>query len=423
MIRAILPILLLIALFHPAMGKDCTVGESGGFVAMEDNKIDAEEMKKLHGALKAKSWLSHQRNTSKWDAFMSGFGSMCNVEGVCCVKHGDGGGNRVVELYWERNKLKGSFPDTFYKMDQIVNMDFHLNFIKNFPPKLSKMPKLKSAQFGRNPICGAIPDDFMNFGPQLTKLDCNFCCLSGSFPDMFGNLPNLEELYMCGNNFTGHLPPTLSNLSGLTKTSFNLNSFTGPVPAGLGILPLLHDCRIGGDTDFKPYDTSDGSPEKKWLLKWVGNDFDCPVPNQIMGGICNNKGPKYQPGHYGPPSLVKCGGPPKPPAPTPPSPAPTPGPSPPAGDCAALVSKCFSRCEKKYGGKISDIGSAAENCAKGCAGMSKGKVIDHDQICGLPVAQREVSCQRGCKTSSTHPDRIADCEYGCGFWSNTARGG
>ena len=71
--------LLLVGVFHRSTAKDCAVGKSGGFSGSEDNKIDAEEMKKLHSALHAKGWLSHQRNSSKWDGFMSGTGKRSDV--------------------------------------------------------------------------------------------------------------------------------------------------------------------------------------------------------------------------------------------------------------------------------------------------------------------------------------------------------
>jgi hypothetical protein len=176
-----LALTLLLAISHRASAKDCAVGKNGGFSKKDDHPGDAAEMKKLVAAF----------NYGKPKLLES----MCNAEGVCCVK--GGGGNRVVELYWERSKIEGSFPDTFYKMDEMVNLDFHLNFIKHFPSNLTAMPKLQTAQFGRNPICGQIPKDWKDpgFGKQLAKLNCNFCCLSGRFPDMFNDLPNLEEFF------------------------------------------------------------------------------------------------------------------------------------------------------------------------------------------------------------------------------------
>ena len=116
----------------------------------------------------------------------------------------------------------------------------------------------------------------------------------GEFPNVLGNMPKLEEFYWDGNNFTGSIPPSVANLKSLTKLSFNLNSMSGHIPAGLGDLPLT-DCRIGSDTDFKPYDTSTGSPERAWLLEWVGNSFDCPVPSAVLKSVCNAQGKGYTP--------------------------------------------------------------------------------------------------------------------------------
>eukprot|EP01043_Picozoa_sp_COSAG02_P057216 COSAG02_NODE_6907_length_3295_cov_55.638611_5_plen_142_part_00 len=115
--------------------------------------------------------------------------------------------------------------------------------------------------------------------------------LSGEFPDILANKPNLEEMYWDGNNFTGKIPPSVGSLKALTKISFNLNSMSGPFPNGLATNPLLHDCRLGSDTDFAPYDTSAGSPERAWLLRWVGNTFTgCPLPPSVLRSVCGAQG-------------------------------------------------------------------------------------------------------------------------------------
>ena len=86
------------------------------------------------------------------------------------------------------------------------------------------------------------------------------------------------------------------------------------------------------------------------------------------------------------------------------------------------MKQCFARCEKEYGGKVTNKGSDAENCAKGCAGMEAGKVTDYNKICGLPLAQRLSTCQSDCKSASSNPQRVADCNYGCGFWKEVRCG-
>jgi hypothetical protein len=109
--------------------------------------------------------------------------------------------------------------------------------------------------------------------------------------------------------------------------------------------------------------------------------------------------------------LLSEGGPtPAPPGPSPPTPSP-PGPSPAGCDPDA----CISRCVAKYGGKVSDQGPAY-SCAKGCAGVSGGKVTSKGKFCKLPAATREASCDKDCTSSSSKPERQQECTYGCEYW-------
>ena len=158
-----------------AAGKSCTVGKprSAGWDGAKDSAADAGEMRALASALHWQEWTDNNNRTN-WEAFLDSSASMCNIDGVCCLEVD--GSNRVVELYWERSSVRGAIPPTFHRLDRLVNLDLHLNFVTNFPANLSSMPRLQTAQFGRNPICGQIPADWVRFGPQLTKLNCNFCC-------------------------------------------------------------------------------------------------------------------------------------------------------------------------------------------------------------------------------------------------------
>ena len=256
-----------------------------------DYAIDREELVKLAHTMDFDNWPS-KRN------WLSDSLSFCDWECICCEF--DGTHNRLTEIHLERNNLKGSFSESFTRaMTRIKVLNFHLNAITGFPPQMETYLSLEQVKFGRNPICGKLPLKYQSL-TKLVKFNCNFCCLSGPFPDLFGNMTSLEETYWDGNNFTGSIPPSVGALKSLTKISFNLNSFTGTVPESLCHLPSLDDCRIGSDTKFKPYDDSPGHPERKWLLKWNGNKYSCPVSSCILNGVCNSKtaGPV--------PSPVKC---------------------------------------------------------------------------------------------------------------------
>lgn len=255
-----------------------------------DYVADREELINMAQSMHFDGWQS-KRN------WLSNNVSFCEWEGLCCEF--DGQNNRLTEIHLERNNLVGPFPESFPRaMSKIKVLNFHLNGVTGFPPKMETYLDLEQAKFGRNPICGPLPLAYQSL-TKLVKFNCNFCCLQGRFPDLFGNMVSLEETYWDGNNFTGPIPPSVGSLKSLTKISFNLNSMDGNVPASLCKLPL-DDCRIGSDTKFGPYDDSEGHPERAWLLNWKGNKFSCPVPDCILNGVCNSKNSKPVP------SPVQC---------------------------------------------------------------------------------------------------------------------
>lgn len=263
--------------------------------AAADDPADRAELVQFAQDMKSSEWYDGNRN------WLSHSVSVCEWQGVCCIEQG--GRNRITELHVERNGLRGAFSSTFAgTLNELRVLNVHLNYVTNFPPGVSRLTNLQEAKFGRNPICGNAPELLAGFAPlaKLTKFNCNFCCLSGEFPDhVLANKPMLEEIFWDGNNFSGAIPPSAGLLQSLTKISFNLNSMVGAFPAGLTKMPPLlnlTDCRLGSDTDFTPYDTSPGSPERGWLLQWRGNSFtDCPHPPSVLHSMCNMEGKGYTP--------------------------------------------------------------------------------------------------------------------------------
>jgi hypothetical protein len=274
-----IPSLLLACslLLAPAHAWSCPTQRAWSITA--DDSADRTELVKFAHDMKSSQWYSGNRNWLRDDT------SMCAWEGICCVKRGDR--NRITEIHVERNGLDGAFSDTFAStLDELLVLNVHLNNVTNFPPGVERLSRLQEAKFGRNPICGSVPPGFASLR-NLTKFNCNFCCLSGVFPaKVFQNKPHLQETFWDGNNFTGPIPSTVSNLSALTKISFNLNSMSGSTPTGLCDLKLLHDCRIGSDVDYRPYDLNSG--EKAWVPIANGNLFACPVPECLLNGACGN---------------------------------------------------------------------------------------------------------------------------------------
>merc|ERR1711879_274438 len=123
---------------------------------------------------------------------------------------------------------------------------------------------------------------------KVVQFNCNFCALTGEFPDMFGYMPSLEVSYWDGNGFRGKLPASIGLATKLTRLSFNINNFSGPIPGGICEIPAGQkggDCRIGADIELGPYQAA-----YPWILPVRGNYYDCKsgVPTCVHAGAsCN----------------------------------------------------------------------------------------------------------------------------------------
>ena len=69
--------------------------------------------------------------------------------------------------------------------------------------------------------------------------------LTGSIPSEIGNLTNLTELNLYGNQLTGSIPPEIGNLTNLTYMNLGSNQLTGSIPSEIGNLTNLFGLSLG----------------------------------------------------------------------------------------------------------------------------------------------------------------------------------
>ena len=137
----------------------------------KDDGADRAEVVAFARAMAVENWYDGNR------LWLNETRSVCDWQGICC-EVGPDGRSRVTELHVERNGLNGSFPPTFAKaLSRLKVLDVHLNNVTNFPPGVEALVHLEEAKFGRNPICGTIPQGFAAL-TNLTHFNCNFCCKS-----------------------------------------------------------------------------------------------------------------------------------------------------------------------------------------------------------------------------------------------------
>jgi len=189
-------------------------------------------------------------------------------------------------------------------MKAIESFQVHGNFISGtIPQEIDTLTNLVILKLGRNPITGTLPL-FKNL-KKVVQFNCNFCALTGEFPDMFGHMPSLQITYWDGNGFHGKLPPSIGLATKLTRLSFNINNFTGTIPESICDIPAGQkggDCRIGADTELGPYQAF-----YPWLLPVHGNYYDCStgVPTCAHSGASCNTTSMY-PSKAQNYSVVRC---------------------------------------------------------------------------------------------------------------------
>ena len=61
--------------------------------------------------------------------------------------------------------------------------------------------------------------------------------LTGTVPEVLGNLTNLKRLYLFDNQLTGTIPDELGNLTNLKSLHISGNQLTGCIPNGLQDVP------------------------------------------------------------------------------------------------------------------------------------------------------------------------------------------
>ncbi|XLU63673.1 hypothetical protein S245_022882 [Arachis hypogaea] len=238
----------------------------------------------------------------------------------------------ITYLLFSNNKLQGGFPNSIFRYENLIQLDFssndligfvdfhqfsklkslvyfdisHNNFlsfnydnssidyflpnlaylylssckITKFPRFLERIQYLKELDLSNNQIEGVIPKWFNEL---LYKWNISFIDLS--FNKLQGDLPNppdgINYFSASNNNFTGGISPTICNGRSLNMLILSHNNLSGDIPQCLGTFPSLQvlDLQINHFYGSIPaYFSKTNAFE---TIKLNGNQLEGPVPQSL----------------------------------------------------------------------------------------------------------------------------------------------
>ncbi|KAG8633666.1 hypothetical protein MANES_18G124300v8 [Manihot esculenta] len=139
-----------------------------------------------------------------------------------------------------RNNLVGEIPPSVGNLSSLMIFAVMFNNLEgSIPIELGRLKSLNIFAVGVNRLSGLIPPSLFNI-TSLTYLAVTNNQLTGNLPDnICFTLPNLQNVVIGGNYFSGPIPNSLSNASQLLRVDFSSNNFVGRVPSNLGNLQSL----------------------------------------------------------------------------------------------------------------------------------------------------------------------------------------
>ncbi|KAL4573167.1 hypothetical protein LXL04_019964 [Taraxacum kok-saghyz] len=177
------------------------------------------------------------------------------------------------------NYFDGLLPSTLADIPNLVYVDLQYNsFSGEIPPSFGLFRRLETLLLTNNLYNGSIPVILTNV-TTLKELSLAYnYFLPGPIPPQFGNLSNIEHLWLSSCGFVGTIPETFSRLQKLSNLELSYNSLTGPFPTVVFHLRSLYQLELYNNS------LSGELPKKDWSKLPALRKIDVSV-NSFTGTI------------------------------------------------------------------------------------------------------------------------------------------
>eukprot|EP00978_Attheya_sp_CCMP212_P030966 scaffold115637_cov45-Attheya_sp.AAC.3 len=227
----------------------------GGFRTCTE--VEECALQQLFVALNGCEW----DNRTNWLSFQP----ICDWHGVTCSD----GEERVTELDWKDNNLRGSLPNallsviTHVKALKYLDLDDNsltgtipsqlalltslglLSFSQNrltgsLPTELATLSSLFYFASGSNQHDGVLPQEYSQWAPSLESLKLkDNLLLQGSLFDNLGDFQQLLSLDLEGTEIGGTISTSIGTLKQLWYVALDRTNVRGPIPTQVGTMESL----------------------------------------------------------------------------------------------------------------------------------------------------------------------------------------
>ncbi|KAE8730041.1 Phytosulfokine receptor 1 [Hibiscus syriacus] len=150
----------------------------------------------------------------------------CGWEGITCEPLSAG---RVIKLELQKKRLSGKLSDALAGLDQLKTLNLSRNFLKDsLPLSLFHMPNLEQLDLSSNDFSGPIPES-INL-PSIRSFEISWNYFNGSFPShICVNSSRIRFLNLAVNYFSGDILSGLGQCSFLEELNLGTNVLTGGI--------------------------------------------------------------------------------------------------------------------------------------------------------------------------------------------------
>ncbi|KAL2496962.1 putative LRR receptor-like serine/threonine-protein kinase [Forsythia ovata] len=197
--------------------------------------------------------------------------------------------SKLIKLDLTSNSFSGRVPMNLGNLQNLQRLYFNDNQLTNDPSMLEldflisliNCRQLKEIRISRNSFDGMLPRALGNLSASIKAFTADSSGVKGIIPNEIGNMSNLIELGIGGNELRGTIPDTLGQLTKVQMLRLNDNNIQGSINVNLCNLVNLYHLDLGNNHLSRQLPSCLGNLTSLRELNLSYNSLTFPIPSTL----------------------------------------------------------------------------------------------------------------------------------------------